>query len=61
MLFAQILATALADSLAPALADVSAREITKVLTHHAAPQGDDTRETTGGPGRGHRTTGGGRS
>ncbi|MFF4486874.1 hypothetical protein ACFY0F_10315 [Streptomyces sp. NPDC001544] len=61
MLFAQTLATALADALAPALADVLASEIMKVLTHHATPQGDDTRESTGGPGRGHRTAGGGRS
>ncbi|MGW2643091.1 hypothetical protein [Streptomyces sp. NPDC001348] len=58
LLFSQTLATALAQSLAPALADVLASEIMKVLTHHAAPQGDDTHETGGGSGRGHRAAGG---
>ncbi|MEV5873656.1 hypothetical protein AB0L75_05365 [Streptomyces sp. NPDC052101] len=60
MLFAQTLATALADSLAPALADVLASEIMKVLTHHAASQrGGPTHETAGGSGRGHRSSAGG--
>ncbi|ANP55871.1 hypothetical protein J2Z21_007855 [Streptomyces griseochromogenes] len=57
MLFAQTLATALADSLAPALAEVLASEIMKVLTHHAAAQ-SGTHESVGGSGRGHRSSGG---
>ncbi|MGW2701588.1 hypothetical protein [Streptomyces sp. NPDC001340] len=59
VLFAQTLATALADSLAPALADVLASEIMKVLTHHADAQRGGTHETVGGAGRPHRSSGGG--
>ncbi|WEO96873.1 hypothetical protein A6P39_024160 [Streptomyces sp. FXJ1.172] len=57
VLFAQTLATALADSLAPALADVLASEIMKVLTQHAAAQSGGARESVGGTG--HRAAGGG--
>ncbi|MGW0766629.1 hypothetical protein [Streptomyces sp. NPDC002676] len=57
VLFAQTLATALADSLAPALADVLAAEIMKVLTHHAATQRGGSQETVGGADRGHRSAG----
>lgn len=56
VLFAQTLATALADSLAPALADVLASEIMKVLTQHAASQRGGTHETTGGGSRRHRSS-----
>lgn len=59
VLFAQTLATALADSLAPALAEVLASEIMKVLTHHAASQGDRTRQTMSESGRRHRSPGDG--
>lgn len=58
VLLAQTLATALAESLAPALADVLASEIMKVLNHHAASRQGGTKETVGGSGPGHRSSGG---
>ena len=58
MLFAQTLATALADSLAPALADVLASEIMKVLTHHAASRSGGTHESVSGSGRSPHSSGG---